>query len=1341
VSRAFTPVVQVRRPTPGAPTRSTRAAVTPARAAGTPAGVPRFAQPAPVALSQRGDRWETEARRVSEAAARAPVASPAQRAATPPVFVSAIRPRPTATVTPARAVAGPTPTASLVPGTHSTTLTPDVRERVETVTGTPLSHVRVHTGPAAHAAAAGYHARAFTVGSHIYLGSTASPTDTRLLSHEAAHAAQQTMTLANAPPHGPPTHTQFYNPHAARGPPGPAAQLTPAPAGMIQREELDPAPAPEEPGLLERGFWAILDELVDPRICSILHEIRRVGFGTYLKNKVSEGLATIFSGLRAQGGFSARLADIFQRLLDQGRVVMAALMGGDCEPLFAAVRAFRDTLSAIAGRAWNSITDFLQPIGDYLSHLWTRFGAPVVDFLGEFAADSWQFIQHLGHDLWEFTRPAREYASSVWTEIKNLLGFGEGADDDGSGGLTGWITQKAGEAWDEIKLALEPVVAPIREVVARVEEILPLDAIVNLRNTVTTWMDNAMQMADNMDKEEDVAENQDLLREIVLPRVRQTIGHVQARLAAASSWVTGLIGGLVDNVSGFYSALSRNRYLSPAAASLRWLSDEVTAIGRWETNTVTVVFDLADHALATLDAWIVPILNALNRLLTALGDLMGHLGDFVLGPFLLIPKCIREPIKNFLIESILGRIPIFSQLIAVPAMWARAQTVFRRIVMQIFRDGDLFGAAWTFFREVLQLFDLPPALVTNLLRNAARSMRDILRDPAGFLINLLLAVKTGFLQFFENFGHHLLNGVANWLFGALGDTGIQVPTEFSLRAVVDLVLQVLDVSQERIFQAIEKRVGPERTAQLRRAAGVAGEALGLIQTLVTEGPAGLWREILSRLDNLWSSIVSGVTEFLMTQVVAFATRWLLSLVDVSGITPVINTLIAIYDAIQSFFRYLRQMLEVVNSVFEGLGEIARGVITRGANLVEASLARIVPIAIGFLADQIGLSGLPNQVRRVVSNIRAGVDRALEWIVDKVVNGITAVVGAVRSGVATVRSAISAAWEWLTTRETFQTDDGEQHAIYLEGEGENAQVMMASTPAGIQASVNRITVPKEQAKAQGEADALGLKLASLKTYSVSAQAAGNKPASTASGANTQQIRTLTTGMRAHMRALAEIFNKTLFPTMKLDDLPATSVHIPSGGKALNISAELTANRKKGTPPTASPPGWAMLVASGLTAGAAWVRLHLVNEGFEGTGTSIGNLVPGTRRNNSNHLATVENPMKELIGGLPRQKGKRGAVWYAATVTYQQPPDASAWPLTVRSITLGNGKQLDQHVGDFAKTIHFTWGVYSLNPAVNPATTTTWADWQQQTSPLGDFILEIPLPPFTAAHAKALATVTP
>lgn len=66
-----------------------------------------------------------------------------------------------------------------------------VRSTLEAGMGRDFSGVRVHDGPGAQRAAASLNAKAFTQGNDIYLGRGASPTDTHLMAHEAAHVVQQ----------------------------------------------------------------------------------------------------------------------------------------------------------------------------------------------------------------------------------------------------------------------------------------------------------------------------------------------------------------------------------------------------------------------------------------------------------------------------------------------------------------------------------------------------------------------------------------------------------------------------------------------------------------------------------------------------------------------------------------------------------------------------------------------------------------------------------------------------------------------------------------------------------------------------------------------------------------------------------------------------------------------------------------------------------------------------------------------------------------------------------------------------------------------------------------------
>jgi hypothetical protein len=73
------------------------------------------------------------------------------------------------------------------------------RGTLESGIGVDLRDVRVHTGPAAEQATQQLRARAFTHGKDIWLGRGESPSDTRLMAHEATHVVQQDGVVRRAP--------------------------------------------------------------------------------------------------------------------------------------------------------------------------------------------------------------------------------------------------------------------------------------------------------------------------------------------------------------------------------------------------------------------------------------------------------------------------------------------------------------------------------------------------------------------------------------------------------------------------------------------------------------------------------------------------------------------------------------------------------------------------------------------------------------------------------------------------------------------------------------------------------------------------------------------------------------------------------------------------------------------------------------------------------------------------------------------------------------------------------------------------------------------------------------
>ncbi|MFT3843842.1 MAG: DUF4157 domain-containing protein [Lacibacter sp.] len=317
---------------------------------------------------------------------------------------------------------------------------------------------------------------------------------------------------------------------------------------------------------------------------------------------------------------------------------------------------------------------------------------------------------------------------------------------------------------------------------------------------------------------------------------------------------------------------------------------------------------------------------------------------------------------------------------------------FRRILA---RFGEPIGRLIAFVIEIVKIvieailivMNFPFDLINNIITRAMAAFDRIKRDPVAFLKNLLRAIKQGFIQFFDNILQHLITGLTGWLMSELRDAGVPELTDFSLRGIIAWVLQVLGISMEKIWEklAAHPRIGPQRVARIRSMINTLEGIWTFIKDVQERGMAAIWDKIQEQLSNLWNTILDAVKNWVMEQIINRITARLLSMLDPTGIMAVVNSAIAIYSAIQSFIKYLREMLEVVNSFVNGVADIAEGNVTTAANYLERTMARAMPIVIGFLANQVGLSGIGRRVGEMIERAREMVDQALTWLVNRAVD--------------------------------------------------------------------------------------------------------------------------------------------------------------------------------------------------------------------------------------------------------------------------------------------------------------------------------------------------------------------
>lgn len=1163
-------------------------------------------------------------------------------------------------------------------------LPPPVRGDMEGRFGMDLSTVRIHTGPDATRLNEALHAHAFAVGEHIAFNEGRYQPESGpgrfLLAHELAHVAQQrgaTQAVEKQP--------------VRRGFWGDLYDSAVETLGDIAEWAADK--------VSEFG-WSLLESIA-PDFARTVRAIVDEGILTWLGRQVARAWDGYIATLRALVPFDGpqQLIDLFAGLVERAARIAAALVSGDCGPLMEAIGEMKTFVVETVGVAWDKLVEFLRPVGEFFTGLWNDFGAPAVQWLQNFGGEVWTGIQQLGRDFWEWIRPVREAASRVWDWFKETL-FGPSTGEDtagSSGGVLGWITTKAGEAWDWVKERTRPVWQPVAEFASAVAELIPPAFIRDMGQHAQQLSGQLDAAAGDMGGGEGVPESRDTLAS-VLPSVQQIILTVRSIIVGAGQWLMDKITGVAAKVSSLVTGIRNSEWLSWLAGAFSWLEEAVVSLTTWARDKVAVLFNWLVQGFDALTPFLQLVLETVQKVIGIFGDLL-QLPLLILNSiWQRVPECIRVPVEDFIKNQILARIPVFGQFFSDATLWPRVQATALDILRRVFVDGDLPGAAWAFFQAILSIFGVPAQLVVQILAKAAGALGDILTNPIGFLLNLLRAVGAGFTGFFSRIGTHLLNGFSNWLFGTVREAGINPPADLSLRSILGFVMEVLGVTVDNIFTRLKRKLDPAIVDRLRGALNLATGAWSFIAVLVTEGPAGLWRELSEQLSTLWDSVIEGVTGYITEKVIGWASRWLASLLDVTGIMPVINTLIAIYNAIESFMEYLRQILEMVNRVLDGIVGIARGEIEQGAGFVENAMADGLPIAIGFLANQAGLGKLSARLREILGGLRARVDAAIDWLLDKAIRLGQAVIDLVRRGAAAVRSGVASLREWWRARQSFRVGN-ETHNVYIEGSGRSARLMLASTPTSYERFLaNVVVTPAQQADKDAAIVKAGELGEAMRAATGESAERGNRASTPAPGAAPVDHATIIATKLSELASLTAKFMPSGPTEEQSSDPQYGGLHGGSFGNSVTVT-RLTRLHQRGSEPASGLDDannkWDKLRKRYRGGSTLYVRGHLLNDNLGGPGDDWRNLTPLTQdannRGSSSMLHSFETPVKTAV-----EAGKK--VHFVVTANYGR----SAKDTTNAR---NNGEVLKADIAEAEALVPLsvTCAAYELDAAGNPSAT--------------------------------------
>ncbi|MEQ4208807.1 DUF4157 domain-containing protein [Actinopolymorpha sp. B9G3] len=799
-------------------------------------------------------------------------------------------------------------------------LDPGVRARIEPHLGTDLSSVRVRRGPEVDAAAAALQARAFTSGGTIYLRAGESASDASLMAHEATHVAQQNAFTVHR--------------------------------STLMRDfdfSLPDVSLPEVgiPDFVLRGVTSAARSIPG---YTLLTQI--TGSDPLTDEPVQVSREQLVEELLAYGPFGAAV----------GQVLSAVDVLGDVFDLVTESLAQHNLTTARIGRdidaAWAelSVTEGID---------------------GNVAI-------------------VRRYVNAILTDVRNF------------------VAAIVGRVIEIVRTAAVGVVEPLLQT----PEIAPMWDLVRKVLHHDPLRDQPVEAAtvDILGDFLRLIGQEDVLAQM---QERGTLQETADWLDIQFATFATLLGALRALFSDAWEAIQPEN-LPDLLTNLGSLAtrafDLVRGIADFATTVIAKVLELVKHSLL---GWLSTYAHQIPgfHLLTVILEQNPFTGDVV-------ERTAENLIKGFItllpggeatydqlaesgvigsaaerIETEMTRLGISVELITSTflGIWDTLSLddlldpigAFVRVVE---RFGDPLARIVEFVTVVvevvltlvLQLMNFPSDLLASIIANAMRAIEDIQRDPVGFLVNMLDALKAGFTGFFDNIGSYLLQGLVDWLFRGLGQLGITLPTDLSLQSILGLVLDVLGVSVEMLWQKLGEHIGEERVAMIRGAIDTLTGAWSFIRDVQERGLTAIWEYVVDQLSGLWDTLLGMARDWILTEIVQNVTARLISMLDPTGVMAIVNSFVAFFNAVQSAIEYLRDILEIVNQYVTTFAEVAAGNIVPGAEMIEQGLANAVPIAIGFLANQVGIGNVPEKIVEIIQSLRQLIDQALDWLFEQAV---------------------------------------------------------------------------------------------------------------------------------------------------------------------------------------------------------------------------------------------------------------------------------------------------------------------------------------------------------------------
>lgn len=554
-----------------------------------------------------------------------------------------------------------------------------------------------------------------------------------------------------------------------------------------------------------------------------------------------------------------------------------------------------------------------------------------------------------------------------------------------------------------------------------------------------------------------------------------------------------------------------------------------------------------------------------------------------------------------------------SDLLSPSKAFAKIKKIFMPPIIRIRNFAVAVGkkVMQFVFEGALRLAGPAGKKVMDVIGKGKETFGLIVKNPIGFLGNLLKAVGQGFKQFSANIWTHLKKGLLGWLFGTLSKAGITMPEKLNIKGILSLVLQILGLTYANMRVKLVKLLGEKTVGYLE-------QAFEFVKILVTEGLAGAWKKIVEYMGSLKDMVIGAIRNWVVTRIVKSAITKLATMFNPVG--AIIQAIITIYNTVMFFIERAKQIMALANAVFDSIINIAKGKMKVASDYVEMTMARTIPVIISFLARLLGLGGIADKIKEVIKKIQAKVNKALDKVIGFIVKKAKKLFG---KGKAVVQKGVEKVKGLFFPKKRLRGGE-EVHTVDVIMSGKEHEILIHSSVSSVSDFIKEY-----EEKEKKNPDATLSKL--IKDLDVKYSRWKQMPINNEAEKMKKSEEYL--AIYNHMTKIVERSpSEIAVPLSKIDWKPMDQ------GRAKGVKADpLTINGPPGSKPQEDILGWNTSYEYNGER-ISYIKAHLLHHHLHGPGRRF-NMTPTSNSINRLMYHRIEKQALEALGIRPKDKERQ------------------------------------------------------------------------------------------------------